>query len=547
MLTKNSLPWIWAGVWVLVWAGVAEAEVRLPPLISDHMVLQNNAAAPVYGTAAPGEKITVAFAGNAVAATADGQGHWIAKFPPLKPSTGAADMTITDGGGKATVVHDVLVGEVWLGSGQSNMFLAVKRVDHAEQEIAAAKYPAIRFFNVKQCAASERKTEYAGQWVLCAPETAVEFSATLYFLGRDLHQARHIPVGLIHSSWGATRIETWISRDSLAGDPELKTFDAQWKAGAAAYPKLASDYAAAMAEYPKQVADAKAKNEKAPRMPQPPLANAELTRPEDSPYMGVPGQGMVSQPGSLFNGQIAPLIPYGLAGVVWYQGESNHGAEQYRRLLPLLIQDWRKAWAQPELPFIIVQLPNNGIQDNLHARDPDLVGGWAEIREAQLQTVQATPHTALAVTIDIGGDLHPRDKQTLGHRLSLAAQSFTDKSVVATGPEYQAMKIEGHAIRLSFKSGGLRANPVTNAATTQPEFLKSSGKLFGFSLCGEDRKFVWADAVIEGETVVVSSKDIVSPVAVRYAWTNNPVCNFANAAGLPASPFRTDDFKPVKK
>jgi len=350
-----------------------------------------------------------------------------------------------------------------------------------------------------------------GQWTLCSPQSVGDFSAVGYFFGREIHKALGVPVGLIHSSWGGTPAEAWTSLPYLEGDPDYQPIIERWKLNLANYPKAIKDYEAKLAEWQSAAEKAKAEGKPAPPAP---------WKPAGPEYPG--------RPAVLYNGMIAPLIPYAIQGVIWYQGEANAGrAYQYRRLFPTMIRNWRKAWGQGNFPFLFVQLANYE-PGNLNEE-------WAELREAQLMALQL-PSTGMAVAIDIGNpkDIHPRNKQEVGRRLALTALAKVyGKNIEYSGPMYRGMSIEGGAIRLRFDhvDGGLLA--------------MGGGPLKGFTIAGEDRKFVPAEAVIEGETVVVRSPEVAHPVAVRYAWAINPTCNLYNKAGLPASPFRTDDWPGV--
>ena len=504
-----------AGLVLACAAGVG-ADVKLPAIIGDHMCLQQGMKAPIWGWAEPGEEVTVSIGGQKQTAKADADGRWQVALEPLKVG-GPLEMTIA---GKNTIkVADILVGEVWVGSGQSNMQMTVTSSKDNQKEIAEAKYPQIRLFSVERAVAAEPQKDCKGAWVECSPSTVPGFSAALYFFGRDVFKSVGTPMGLIHTSWGGTPAEAWTSAETLKADPMLKVVFDRWAKSAEGYPKAKENWEktkdAQMAKWKEAVAKAKAEGKQAPRQPRGP------EEPAKSPH----------NPTSLYNAMIAPIIPYGIAGSIWYQGESNAGrAFEYRKLFPAMITDWRKHWGQGDFPFFFVQLANF-----MGRKEQPADSAWAELREAQTMTL-SLPKTGMAVIIDIGeaADIHPKNKQDVGGRLALAALATVyGKDVVYSGPMYESMKVEGDKVRLKFKhvGGGLVA--------------KGADKLTGFAIAGEDKKFVWADAKIDGDAVVVSSKDVAKPVAVRYAWADNPECNLYNKAGLPASPFRTDDFQMV--
>ena len=490
----------------------AAANVRLPAVFSDHMVLEQGIKIPVWGWADAGETVTVTLTNRIrkAAAVADSNGRWEVRLDPLAAG-GPHTMTVA---GKNTItVSDILVGEVWVCSGQSNMQMSVRSSADAEAEIAAARYPNIRLLTVARLTADEPRTDCKAAWVACSPETVPNFSAAGYFFGRHLHKKLGVPIGLINASWGGTRAEAWTSGDTLKADADYKVFyerDAQAIAG---YTKAKENWEKTkdekLAKWQEAAKKAKDAGKRAPRRPGPPS-------PPTSPH----------RPSVLYNGMIAPIVPYPIAGAIWYQGESNAGrAYQYRKLFPDMITDWRKHWGQGDFTFLFVQLANF-----MARKDQPVDSAWAELREAQAMTL-ALAKTGQAVIIDIGDarDIHPKNKQDVGKRLALAARAIAyGESIVYSGPMYDSMKVEGGKIRLSFKhvGGGLVA--------------EGGGKLTGFAIAGADKKFVWADATIDGKNIVVASKNVAEPVAVRYAWADNPQCNLYNKEELPASPFRTD-------
>ncbi|MDX1948780.1 MAG: sialate O-acetylesterase [Pirellulaceae bacterium] len=500
---------------VLVFGGMftlafpAWAAIKLPALISDHMVLQSDMAAPIWGWAEPGEEVTVAIADQSAQATADKDGKWQVKLPKL--AAGGAHTLTVRGKSNEIVVKDVLVGEVWLGSGQSNMAMVVSSCNNAGEEIAAADFPKIRMFTVTSTAADSAQADCEGSWQVCSPQTAGRFSASLYFCGREIHKALGVPVGLINSSVGGTPIESWISADVQEKSPELKEFVAAAQAEADRF-----DPVAAQAKYEKDLAQwevaakaAKAAGRPAPRKPIDQVANRAR-------------KGTI---GGLYHGKIAPLVPYAMRGAVWYQGEANSNpakSRYYEHQLPLLVTSWRAAWGS-EFPFAWVQLPNFD----------GLGGHWPVVREAMLKSLKL-PKTGMAITIDIGDakDIHPKNKQDVGKRLAQwALGEVYGKDGPTSGPLPAGHERRGKDLVLKFShaDGGLVAK---------------GGELRGFVVAGADKAWKPAAARIEGDQVIVSSPEVAEPVAARYAWENNPVCNLVSGAGLPASPFRTDNWEP---
>lgn len=483
--------------------GVVSADVRLPRIFSDHMVLQEGAAVPIWGWADPGEGVGATLGNRTEGTVADAQGRWRVTFR-LTASEQPATLIVR--GKNEVTVRDVLIGEVWLGSGQSNMAMTVNRALHYEQEQADARFPQLRMFTVRSGAAATAQQDCQGEWVVCSPETVGGFSATAYFFGRELHRALGKPVGLINSSVGGTPIESWISPDAQQASPELKAFfDAQRERDAQFDPVAAkAQYDRQLANWQKAVAKAKAEGTPPPRKPQDPIAVRER-------------KGGV---GGLFNGKIAPLVPYGIRGVIWYQGEANSSPDKnlyYRHQLPLLVKDWRARWGA-ELPFAWVQLPN-------------FIGagrGWPEVREAMLEAL-SLPQTGMAITLDIGDpqDIHPKNKQDVGRRLAFwALGTVYGKDVTPSGPLPAGAERRGREVVCRFRyASGLKVR---------------GDALAGFELAGADGAWQPAEARVDGETVVVSHPDIAAPQSVRYAWANDPPCTLFNAADLPASPFRAE-------
>lgn len=637
----------------------AQADAEKPflhPLFTDHMVLQRGVRFPVWGWATPGSRVTVEMRGKEETAVADSQGKWTAK---LGPFDAGGPFTLTVRGAQTLTLTDVLVGDVWLASGQSNMEMGVTQVNNPEEEVSHADYPQLRLFQVPKVAATTPRSTVNARWLVCTPKSIVEggwggFSAVAYFFGRRLHKELNVPVGLIHSSWGGTAAEGWISAEQLSKLPEFvpavndlekawadskmppENFDealAEWWSkndpGSAAKPAW-SDAAFDASSWKKMrlpqyfedgglpgydgvvwfrrtfelpaawagkdltlslgpiddvdttfvngVAVGGLSQWDAPRSYR---VNARLLKPGVNTIAvrvldGGVGGGIYGKPELLkiepadggappvslagewsykasialaelktqpprqggndfsvpeirYNGMIAPLVPYAVKGAIWYQGETNVGrAPQYERVMATLIRDWRERFTGGEFPFLVVQLANF-----LERRDVPVDSEWARLREAQLHVSRNVKGSGLAVTIDIGDakDIHPKNKQDVGTRLALVALADVyGRKLEYSGPTLRGMKVEGARARLSFDhaEGGLVAG--------------GGGRLAGFAVAGDDGRFFWADANIEGDTVVVSSPEVKHPVAVRYGWADNPDCNLYNRAGLPASPFRTDDY-----
>jgi sialate O-acetylesterase len=622
------------------------------PLFSDNMVLQRDIAAPVWGWTTPGQRVTVTMSGKTATALADTTGKWMTKIGPF---AAGGPHTLTISGAQTETLNNVMTGDVWICSGQSNMEQGIGVSANPQQEIASANYPNLRLFTVPKRIGLVPEALVAGSWQPTTPQTVATggwggFSAVAYYFGRELHSTLKVPIGLIHTSWGGTVAEAWASAEALDKMPDfrpslaqLQEFNRIRQVGTFDYDRQADEWAAANDRGVRNGANWAADTVdlaewKAMTLPQPweaaglpdfdglvwfrrefdlpaGWAGKDLTlslgaiddrdttwingtkvgatneynaprnyrvaanvlkpgrnvlavrvldtgggggfygKPEDvklqitgdnataplslagewrylvsAPLVGLqpPPARFDNNPNGatvLYNGMIAPLVPFGIRGAIWYQGESNAGrAQQYRTLLPTMIRDWRSRFGVGDFPFYIVQLANFQATE-AQPTDPP----WAYLREAQMLTAQNVPNSGLASAIDIGeaGDIHPKNKQDVGRRLALNALALTYKQPIEySGPRYRSMKIEGDAVRLTFDhAAGMTAK---------------GGTLQGFAIAGADKKFVWADAKIEGNTVVVSSPQVKQPAAVRYAWANNPVANLYNAAGLPALPFRTD-------
>jgi sialate O-acetylesterase len=505
----------------------AAADVKLPGVFGDHMVLQRGLAVPVWGWAEPGEEVTVRFAGQEKEATTDGLGKWTVRLEPVEANNEGRSLEIV--GSNKVVLRDVLVGDVWVCSGQSNMEWPVSASMNAQQEIAAAKFPAIRLFDVRgHITAPLPQTDAPGNWQVCSPETVPGFSAVGFYFGRHLHRESGVPVGLIGTNWGGTRIEPWTPPVGFRSVPELRSLAAEVNRFDPTVPEGKKTWES----YFQNVEDWAGRSRAALR------AGAPLPAP-------IPRPGFTSggQPTAIYHAMVHPLAPYGIRGAIWYQGESNGGEGiEYFHKMQALIGGWRQVWNQGEFPiyFYFVQLAN-WQQPNDEPAGGD---GWARVREAQRQAL-TIPHTGMAVTTDIGeaGDIHPRNKQDVGVRLARwALRDVHGKQMVVSGPLYREMKVEGKAIRVSFDhvGGGLIVGQKQGLAPTQEV---DGGKLKRFAIAGEDRQWHWADAQIDGDTVVVSCGDVPKPVAVRYAYSMNPEgANLYNQEGLPAAPFRTDNW-----
>ncbi len=488
------------------------AEVRLAAVFQDHMVLQRDASVPVWGWAEAGESVTVTVAGRTARATPGADGKWLVRLDAM---SAGGPHTLTATGTNTVTVNDVLVGEVWLCSGQSNMAMSVRGALNAEQETAAAKYPQIRMATLarKTARAPKPDCELPG-WLVCSPATVPGFSATAYYFGLHLHRQLGVPIGLINASWGGTSVEAWTATTALQKIAPGRELVAQYEQRAASYDAAAAKaaYEKQSAAWPAKVKSARAAGKRPPRKPRPPV------NPADDPNC----------PGNLYNAMIAPLVPYAIRGAIWYQGERNSNsvkdAYDYRFEFPAMITDWRSVWGQGDFPFLFVQLPNFG------GKQPDAL---ALNRESMLVTMQTVPNTGMAVTIDVGDtkNIHPKNKQAVGERLGIAARKLAyGADVVPFGPIFKSMNVAGGKVVVTFDhaGAGLEAR---------------AGELREFAVAAEDRAFVSAAAEITGpDTVTVFAEGVQTPVAVRYAWTHDPKCNLYSKSGLPASPFRTDSW-----
>jgi sialate O-acetylesterase len=516
------------GLTIILFIASARAEVRLPALFSDGLVFQQGKPLSIWGWAAPDEDVSVQFAGQTRAARADLDGRWRVILDPLPANASPQEMKVS--GKNNLTLKNLLVGEVWICSGQSNMQWTVSQSANPQQEIEAANFPQIRMFNVERATAMSPADDVKGSWKEANPGNVGQFSAVGYFFGRHLHQVLKVPVGLINTSWGGTRVEAWTSRESLEERPCAAQMLSDWDGIRQSWDATAENarHEVAKAEWQAQVQKIRKDNAALPadKQVKPPPAPRPPDDPNKTPH----------HPAVLFNAMVAPLIPYSIQGAVWYQGESNQKrAFQYQELLPNMINDWRTRW-NSEFSFYIVQLAGFGNGQPV-AKEPGLPDTWAELQEAQYLTAITLPRCGLVVTNDIGEekDIHPKNKQEVGRRLALwaLAHDYGRTNTVFSGPMFKNAVVEGARVRVQFDhvGGGLKT--------------RDGGELKHFQIAGQDQKWAWAEAKIEGSEVVVSSSAVPNPVGVRYAWAAWPEgANLINAEGLPASCFRTDEFIP---
>jgi sialate O-acetylesterase len=491
----------------------AHGDVKVPAIFGSHMVLQREQKDRIWGWADPGEEVAVMINGQRHATKAGPDRSWHVELDPM---LAGGPYTLSIQGKNTLTFDDVLVGEVWICSGQSNMEWPMGAAKDAELEIPAAKHPRLRLISVPKVGTQEPQHDFNGKWQVCRPDTVGGFSAVGYFFGRRLNETLDVPVGLINDAWGGSACEAWIRRDVLAADQKYAPLLRHWE-------QLEKDYPAAKAEYPSKLAswrDAAAKAQ---------AAGSEPPRKPDDPDGWMRGN---ARPANIYNGVLKPTIGYGIRGVIWYQGESNASrAYQYRELFPLMIKSWRDEWGQGDFSFYWAQLA-----DFLSETSQPKESAWAELREAQTMTLKLLK-TGEAVIIDLGEaqDIHPRNKQDVANRLARWALARDyGINVPHQSPKFQSMEKQGNKLALRFEhvGGGLRAADVSDPR--------------GFAIAGKDRKFVWAQAKILGRnTIEVWAESVSEPVAARYAWADNPVCNVYSAQGLPLTPFRTDDWPGV--
>lgn len=489
----------------LLSASCSFAQIKLPALISDNMILQQQASVALWGWAQPGEKIEIknSWSSKKVSVTAGADGKWLTHINTAKAG---GPYTITFTGANTITVNNVLLGEVWLASGQSNMEFFIGKTSNGsytgvinhDEVMQDAEHPDIRTIDVPNKVADEPQYEFKAEWKMCTAKTIDTFSAVAYFFAREINKATGYPVGIINATWGGTPAESWTKKELLESDADLNAILVRYQKQVADFPQANEKYRADLTAWR---ADSSKTKGAAPVAPLGPTSNK-------SPY-------------KLYNGMIVPIEPYTLKGVIWYQGENNaEHAFQYRKLFPTMIANWRSDWKEPNLPFYFVQISPHRSQN-------------PEIRDAQLYVYHHVPNTGMAVTTDNGDSLniHPRNKELVGKRLALWAlhNQYGKKDIITSGPLYKSMKTEGNKIRIYFDfDKGLQAK---------------DGPLTEFTIAGDDQQFVPAQAVIEGNTIVVWSDAVKNPKAVRFAWKNVPHPNLYNEAGLPASPFRTDNWK----
>jgi sialate O-acetylesterase len=493
-------------------AAPVRADVTLPEVVGSSMVLQRGRPVPIWGKAAPGEAVSVRFAGQTRTATADMDGNWRVVLRPMRASATAATMSVT--GNNIIELKDVLVGEVWLCSGQSNMQLTLEFTNDGAAVTAVANHPAIRLFNVNRRVAFQHETGPLGQWRPTSPESIKEFSAACYYFGVEIEKALGVPIGLINSSYGGTQAEAFTPIEYLVANNDVRACVERNKTWLEERSRVQAEYDEQLKQWRSDVEKAKAEGKTPPNQPRMPDALRE-NRPA----------------GAVYDRMIAPLLPVSIRGVLWYQGESNEArAQQYEILLPMMIRSWRERWGEGNLPFGIVQLPNYRDVASEPADTP-----WAHIREAQRRTARDTPNAGLIVTIDIGEahDIHPRNKLDVGKRMGhWALAAVYRKKMTRSGPSFREAKVAGSKIVLTFDNSGKGLR------------IREGDKLGEFAIAGADRQWHWAEArIVKKDKVEVWSPDVPQPVAVRYAFNSNPVHpNLTNETGLPASPFRTDNW-----
>ncbi len=535
---------------VLAASQVLEADVKMPAIFGDHMVLQEGMKLPVWGTADPGEKVVVAIGTETGSAEADKDGKWKIELAPISESSSPLSLQVT---GRNTLnFTDVVIGDVWVCSGQSNMVFQMKRSNNGQADIAQANDPGLRLFLVGRKISVQPLTDVGGHWQLCSPESVPDFSAVGYYFGREMRSTLKHPVGLIGTYWGGTSAAAWTSLSGLQKEPSLQHFVddynkalANYPAASVAYPAQFTAYQAELTKWNEEYGntlekqlkewDVAVKAAQAAGQPLPPKPGAS----QKKPHQPTGPDGSANSPTVLFNAMLSPLIPYAIKGVLWYQGEQDANSPfEYHTLFTRMIADWRQRWGEENFPFIYVQLPR------YKGYGPNPPQTWPYLREAQLQTL-TTSNTAMASAIDIGdpNNIHPPDKLDVGLRLAQAAKHLAyGMHVVYSGPIYSSMKIEGSSVRVQFTQTG--SGLIIGTAPWRPPGIPAitDANLVGFSLAGADQKWFPANARIDGMGVVVSCPEVPQPVAVRYGWANAPEVNLYNKEGLPASPFRSDDW-----
>jgi sialate O-acetylesterase len=504
-------------IFILLWFFLnqeATANIKLPAILADNMVLQQQADVGLWGWADPGEEVVIVGSwnpGKLIKATADPDGNWQSS---IRTPKAGGPYALTFKGKNTIILQNVLLGEVWVCSGQSNMHFPVAPIENSgwatgvvnyQNEIANADYPEIRMFTVAREVADEPQQDAKAErgWEVSSPSTVGNFSAVAYFFGRELYKKTGFPVGLINTSWGGTPAESWMQKEVLESEKDFQAILERYQKAVDEYPEAFKEYEQELTKWRQEAEDAKSKGEKPKRAPKEPIGPNH----NKSPY-------------KLYNAMVAPLLPYTIKGVIWYQGESNADrAYQYRRLFPAMIRNWREGWGA-EFPFYFAQIAPQRIMN-------------PEIREAQLLTMLSVPKTGMAVLTDAGDslDIHPKNKQIVGKRLALwaLAKDYGKKKIAYSGPVYKSMEVQGNKVILKFDYA-------------DDGLIAKGGSLKEFTIAGKDQKFLPAKAKIKGKTIVVWNDQVTDPVAVRFAWRNVPDPNLYNASGLPASPFRTDDW-----
>lgn len=487
----------------------------LPSIFSNNMILQREAPIPFWGMASPGQIVSVTLKNQTKQTTADNDGKWTVRLSPMRVG-GPYSVTII--AIDTIVLKNILIGDVWIASGQSNMEMPIAPnkyftgIKNYKEEVLNANDSLLRIFSVEKNSVIEKpQRKITGQWLEANPANAGKFSAVSYFFGKNIRKALKIPIGIIHSSWGASPAQAWTSAKVLSTDPDFQKLVNDWK-------KLDNEYQAKVFSYKKDSADdAKTFSN----------GDTNLLKKQDK-YPEYPIL-LQKRPSSLYNGMLFPLIPYAIKGVIWYQGEGNESNPKlYGRLFPAMITNWRNDWGQGDFPFLFVQLAGYKKLQTEPTED-----GWARLREAQTKALNL-PNTGMITAIDLGeeNDVHPKNKQDVGYRLAQCAlEKVYKRKAVHSGPTYYKMKIKDNEIHVYFKNTNGRMH------------VSNSDKLKGFAIAGKNKKFVWANAKIQGNKIIVSNDSIRTPLAVRYNWANNPIGNLYNRAGFPIMPFRTDNWE----
>ena len=496
----------------------AKAELKLPAIIGDNMVLQQKQTNPIWGWDAPGTKVTVKFGDQTKSGTADDKGKWTVKLDPVPAN--AKPATISIAGSSTKELKNVLVGEVWLCSGQSNMGFKAGAARDADVELLACNIPQIHLITVPNVGTQEPQDDFKGEWSVCTPESAAKFTAVGFFYGKLIHEMLDVPVGLIDNSWGGSACEAWVRRDVIEKDPRFKDMIEGWKKQEATYTD---------ATFEKEMATFKTKQDAWTK------ARVEAAKGKvffDTPAPRAPRNPLTGnqRPGNLYAGCLHPVIGYGIKGAIWYQGESNAGrAYEYSYLFPLMIQHWRDEWKSGDFPFYWVQLADFKPE----AKEPG-DSDWAELRESQTKTQTVIKNGGQAVIIDVGEakDIHPKNKRDVAERLvRLALARDYGIKIPSRSPEFKAVAFEGSKAVVTLDTFG------SSLQTFDVPEVR------GVAVCGEDKKWAWAEAHVMGaDKIEVSSKTVSKPIAVRYAWSDNPVCNLYSKEWLPVTPFRSDDF-----